>query len=309
MNKDIRGKCIHCGKRTRHKVGEEWVCIFCDMSLDDKVSKDEEDVLHALRGSKLTPAEIKSLLASNKPQRTTGKPYEAKGTKLTIGIFGDTHIGHQCYDARLMTYAAKTFNDRKVDFVIHTGDICEGHYESKREGSVFELTEVGGDAQVKRAVQELSQIKRPLYFITGNHETNTFFKMSGFDIGTIIEEKLKNAHYLGQAKGIIKLPNGQHIEIQHPDGGSSYAISYRSQKIAESLDGGTKPAILLLGHYHKAEYLFYRNIHIFQTGTLQSQTSFMRGKHLSAHKGFFVVEIDVGKDGISRIKPEFFPAY
>ena len=76
----------------------------------------------------------------------------------------------------------------------------------------------------------------------------------------------------------------------HPDGGSSYAISYKSQKIVESLEGGVKPEVLHIGHFHKAEYLFYRNIHVFQNGCLQSQSKFMKGKHLSAHRGFWIIE-------------------
>lgn len=303
-----RGYC-KCGTLTTHCIDGTFVCKECEISLEDKLTPEEQEIICSLKGTKLTPAEIKNLLKTKKEHSTSGRPYEYRGKTITFGVFGDSHIGHNCYDPRLMKYAAKTFNERKVDFVIHTGDICEGHYENKRQGSVFELTEIGGDAQVKRAVEELSQIKRPIYFITGNHETNTFFKLAGFDIGQQIQERLPNSHYLGQGTGKIILSNGQHIEVVHPDGGSSYAISYRSQKIAESLEGGTKPAILLLGHYHKAEYLFYRNIHILQTGTLQSQTPFMRGKHLSAHKGFYIVKAEIGKAGVSSFVPEFIPAY
>lgn len=307
--KDIRGKCNKCGRRTRHKKDDKWLCQFCDVGLEDKLTPKQEEILKLIADSKLTPEEFRNVLKADKPNPVAPQPYEFPGTKVRFGVFGDSHIGHKCYDPKLMKHAIKTFNNEKVDFVIHTGDIVEGHYENKRQGSVFELTHVGGDAQVQYAINQMKGLKRPLYFITGNHETNTFYKISGFDIGQQIEAGLKNAKYLGQAKGRIKLPHRQSIEIQHPDGGSSYAISYRSQKIAESLDGGTKPAILLLGHYHKAEYLFYRNIHIFQTGTLQSQTSFMRGKHLSAHKGFWIIDAEVSKGGISKIKPTFYPAY
>jgi len=205
---------------------------------------------------------------------------------------------------------AKTFNSMNdLEFVIFCGDACEGHYESKRQGSIFELDCIGGDAQVEKVVKEFGQIKKPIYGITGNHETNTFYKMSGFDIGNQLKEKLKNWNYLGQGRGTINLPHKNKIEVLHPDGGSSYAISYKSQKIVESLEGGTKPSLLLIGHFHKAEYLFYRNVHVIQTGCIESQTDFMRNNHLSAHKGFWVVELEVGKNGISKIVPQFYPAY
>jgi len=304
-----RGRCIKCKKLTTHMKGEEFVCKTCSMALEDKLEDSNKEVLSDLKNSHLSPEEIKELLKVKKVNSTSGRPYEFKGKKICFGVFGDSHIGHNCYDPRLMKYAAKTFNERKVDFVVHTGDVCEGHYEGKREGSIFELTDIGGDNQVRRAVKELSQIKRPLYFITGNHETNTFFKMSGFDIGKQIEERLPNAHYLGQGQGKIKLANRQHIEVLHPDGGTAYALSYKPQKIAEAMEGGTKPAILLIGHFHKSEYMDYRNIHIFQTGTLCGQTPFMRGKNLAAMKGFWIVEADVGRYGIASVKSQWFKAY
>jgi len=208
-----------------------------------------------------------------------------------------------------MDYASKIFNNKDIDFVIFAGDLCEGHYENKRQGSIFDLNYIGGDNQLKKAITELSKIKKPIYGITGNHETNTFFKISGFDIGGQVQDKLKNFNYLGQATGTINLPFGKKIEVIHPDGGSSYAISYRIQKIAESLEGGTKPELLIVGHFHKAEYLFYRNIHIIQAGCLESQTDFMRNRHISAHKGFWTVDLEVSKKGISKINPTFYPCY
>lgn len=304
-----RSKCVKCDKLTTHKVRNLYICQRCEMGLEDKFDEKDNEILKIIKKSKLTNDELKSLVSGGKPIINSGKPYEAHGKKITFGVFGDSHIGHQCFDGRLMDYAIDEFNRRKVDFVAHTGDLCEGHYENKRQGSVLELEHIGGDAQIKEAVKHLKRLKVPLYFITGNHETNTFYKMVGFDIGKQIEEKVPNAHYLGVQHGEIKLDYNKKIQLIHPDSGSAYAISYKTQKIAESLEGGTKPDILLVGHFHKAEYLFYRNIHILQTGTLESQTPFMKNNHLSAHKGFYIVTAEVTKEGISRITPEFIPAY
>jgi DNA polymerase II small subunit/DNA polymerase delta subunit B len=55
--------------------------------------------------------------------------------------------------------------------------------------------------------------------------------------------------------------------------------------------------------------MYYRNVHSILTGTFQSQTDFMRGKHLSAHKGYYVIDLEVGKNGVSKISPTFFPSY
>jgi len=87
--------------------------------------------------------------------------------------------------------------------------------------------------------------------------------------------------------------------------------SYKPQKYVESLPGGRKPHVLLMGHFHKAEYMpVYRNVATFQVGTLQSQTPhFMRPKGLQAHLGFWIIEVRTTKDGLARVGGSFVPFY
>lgn len=273
-----------------------------------KVAKD-------LEKRKLTPQEIKGVISSlEKGNPNVQKNYSIGKSSAKFGVIGDTHFGNNAYDAGLMKLAAKEFTKQGVDFVIHTGDICDGVYYSHRPTQIYESSVLGGDAQMKLAVKELSQIKQPLYFITGNHEYNTFMRSSGIELGFHIEKMLKEqgnkAYFLGNAEGDIKLKNGAVVRALHPDGGTAYAISYKSQKIVESFEGGKKPNVLLIGHFHKAEYIFYRNVHTFQTGTFEGQTKFMKGKGIPAHKGFWIVDVK-GKSGgqVDSITPTFYPAY
>lgn len=269
-------------------------------------SKQEKEILKALRESNLTDSEIKAMLKSKKP--ATSKVYRLGGRDVYYGVISDSHIGNKAYDSPLADLAAKTFNKEKVDFVLHGGDICDGLY-TNRPGHVFELDQIGADDQVERAIEELDKIKRPIFAITGNHTWNTFFKNAGYDIGRRLEERVSNLTYLGNAEGTVELSKGVRIQLLHPDGGTAYAISYRPQKIIESLDGGSKPSIMHIGHFHKAEYIFYRNVHTFQNGTLCSQTPFMKGKNLAAHKGFWLVRAKINKMGVTQIEPKFVPAY
>ena len=74
--------------------------------------------------------------------------------------------------------------------------------------------------------------------------------------------------------------------------------------------GGEKPNILAVGHYHKAEYFMYRNVHCFQTGAFQAQTPFMRGKGIAAAMGGWIVEAYVDKQGyITNLRSEWIPYY
>lgn len=273
---------------------------------DTERERKMKEIQKRIEQSSLSMKEIEALLKS--PKKRISKTIDLGGKDVYYGVISDTHIGHKCYDSDLMKTASKVFNKEKVDFVLHGGDICEGFY-THRPGHVFELDQIGGDDQVEKAVEELSQIKSPIFAITGNHTWNTFYKNAGIDIGKSLEEKIKNLTYLGNAEGNIDLAYGKTIQLLHPDGGTAYAISYRPQKIVESISGGKKPEILHIGHFHKAEYLFYRNVHTFQNGTLCAQTPFMKGKSIPAHLGFWLIKLKVNKKGISEITPKFFPAY
>jgi hypothetical protein len=82
------------------------------------------------------------------------------------------------------------------------------------------------------------------------------------------------------------------LRVVHPGGGSSYAISYRPQKIIESYEGGEKPSVALYGHYHKLDAGNIRNVWFGQTGCSQDQTPFMRKKSIEAHVGGLIIELE-----------------
>jgi hypothetical protein len=113
-----------------------------------------------------------------------------------------------------------------------------------------------------------------------------------------------------QARIAFATPEGRfEIMLLHPDGGSAYALSYKPQKICESLEGGSKPNLLGVGHFHKAEFIpAYRNIAVFQVGTFEKQTPFMARKGLAAHVGGWIVSVTVGKTS-NVIRGEFVAFY
>ena len=93
------------------------------------------------------------------------------------------------------------------------------------------------------------------------------------------------------------------------DGSNSYALSYRLQKVVESLTGGTKPAILLAGHVHKFCYIFERNVNAISCPCMQSQTPWMRGKKLAAHTGFLILDFDVESGCVCSLSVKLYPFY
>ena len=255
--------------------------------------------------------------ASKRSIKDDNSTYNISGDNIKALVFGDTHIGHKQYDSKLMNTATKVVKSEKVDIILCTGDIADGWYQN-RPASIFEQDAIGFDNQLEKAVKEFSKLGdtgKPIYYITGNHEHNTFVRGAGVEFGKIFQLRLDKKgyenYYMGNGEANIKLETGSKIKLLHPDGGTAYAISYKSQKIIESLQGtGEKlPDVTLIGHFHKSEYIPYQGVHTLQTGTFCGQTKFMRGKGIPAHKGFWVIDIFSNKKGkVDKIIPQYYPA-
>jgi hypothetical protein len=116
--------------------------------------------------------------------------------------------------------------------------------------------------------------------------------------------------YMERDIELIQEAGSSILRIIHAGGGSSYATSYTSQKYAETLQGGEKPALVIVGHFHKLSYDYPREIHMIQVGCTQDQTPFMRKRRLTAMVGGTIVWIRQARNGIiTSVKPEFFPFY
>lgn len=227
---------------------------------------------------------------------------------ITFGLMGDTQLGSKYAQ---LTHL-KTFYDicasRGIREVYHTGDITDGL--KMRIGHDYELYVNSADGQCDDVVKNYPQIDGiTTYFITGNHDAS-LYKHVGYDIGRAIERDRPDMKYLGRDCAIVNLTPNCTLELRHPWDGTAYALSYKPQKMIEAMESDSKPNILAIGHYHKAEYLFYRNVHAFQTGCFQGQTPFIRGKGISVHLGGWIVSVTVDELGqVLSITPEFIPFY
>ena len=223
-----------------------------------------------------------------------------------IGVFTDTHIGSKYTNSQYIIDALKKFEDEGCEFILHAGDVVEG--VSSRPGHAFECSHYGFDAQYKEAVRIFSQTDLKIYFVEGNH--SAWVKNAvGADMGLHLNNSLPNMHYLGHDMAVMKIGSVDVMLWHGIDGNASYSVSYRVQKIIESLQGGTKPNILICGHTHKSFYLFERNIHAISAGCMQFQSAFMRGKRLSAHTGYWIIEFEERNGEVLSFTQTFYPLY
>lgn len=229
------------------------------------------------------------------------------GKTIRIGCISDTHIGHQMFSKERLFQAFDEFKKAGVDFITHSGDVCEGM--SNRPGHIYELSQLGYDQQREEAINIFSQwTDSDIYAIDGNHD-RWFIKSNGAYVVKDIERRLPNFKFIGHDEGDISLDGRATLKLWHGEDGNSYALSYRIQKIIESLSGGEKPSILLAGHTHKYVKIFERNITAISVGSIEAQTKWMRGKRISAACGFCILEVTIGEHGVSKISDTWFPFY
>lgn len=230
------------------------------------------------------------------------------GRIIRFGLMGDTQINSKYTQLTHLHKLYDFYAQEGIDTVYHTGDLDEG--EQMRKGHQYELYNQGFDDHRDEIIRVYP--KRDgmcTRFIIGNHDAS-LVKLAGADIGRAVASERKDMEYLGPDSAVIQLTDNCTLELRHPGDGTAYALSYKTQKMIEAMSGGEKPNILAVGHYHKMEQLFYRNVHTFQTGTLQAQTPWMRGKQIAAAMGGWVVEVRLNVDGgVERILSEFFPFY
>lgn len=222
--------------------------------------------------------------------------------------FGSTHhLGHYLEDFIDHVYALG------VRVVLCPGDFLDGVYEH----SVWEQDARGFKEQCDAAIRGLPQ--RPgmsFHAICGNHD-ETFAKKSGVDVGATIEQSFRAAgrHDLtfhGERGAYLRLASptckrGLIVELWHPLKGPAYALTYKMQKHVEAYAPGSKPDVLLVGHWHQAAFFTTRGVFAMSCGTFQGGgSSFGKALGGSPTIGGWVIEYAQTEHGTVR---DFSPTW
>jgi predicted phosphodiesterase len=273
------------------------------------VSKPEDVPNKLLKdiGVKFSPKELEAISRGRGLGLVTAPKVDINfdGDRIKFGYITDTHLGGVYYNEAFWEEALEVFDEEKVQFVVHSGDVTDGL--SSRPGHIYELTHIGFEAQKQYGIAQFSKWPGKMYMISGNHD-DWYIKANNAWIVKDIAEALPDGEFLGFGEGDIHV-NNIWIKLFHGEDGSSYATSYRLQKLLESYTGGEKPNILLAGHVHKQGYFFERHVHSVSGGALSTQSRWMRQHRLANHAGFHVIEFVMNDSGVVRFKVEWFPFY
>ena len=234
-------------------------------------------------------------------------------------IFGVTSDNHLCSKyARLdvLNAAYDHFERRGITHVFNAGNWVDSE---ARFNKTELLTAPGMDNQLDYLIDKFP-VRNGIttHFIAGDDHEGWYAQREGIEIGRYLESRATAAgrsdlHYLGYAECDVALKCGSGAAVArvvHPGGGSAYAVSYTDQKRVESYQGGEKPQLEIVGHYHKFNYGFPREVHTVQAGCTCDQSLFMRKKRLQAHVGFVELRIKQDSAGvITRFGVEWFPFF
>ena len=237
------------------------------------------------------------------------------GRIIRFGLTSDEHLCSKYHRDDIREALFDIWELQGITDVYECGNMIDGEARFNK----YDLIVHGMQNQVDYFVENWPQRSGiTTRFITGDDHEGWYVQREGINIGAYIEMCAQRAgrtdlQFLGHMEHdiIIGAKNGNAIlRLMHAGGGSAYATSYSVQKIVESLTGGTKPSVMLVGHYHKAEYSYIRNVHVVQAGCVEDQTPFMRKLKIQAHLGGWTISFKVDDYGnIHEFTPQFHPFY
>lgn len=244
-------------------------------------------------------------------------PKRIKGKRYRFGFTADNHLGSKYARLDVVNALFDRFEKEGIEDVYQAGNILDGMCRFNRFDLLPGCSSLDGQVQylIKNWPARNGITTR---FVVGDDHEGWWTTNDGLNVGKYIENAAEDAgrtdlSYLGYLEADIKIaaPKGETwIRVQHSGGGSAYALSYTSQKSVESFQGGEKPNILLIGHYHKMDLCMPREVFAVQGGCTQDQTPFMRKQKIAAHVGGWVCELEQAEDGhVASFKTEFMRFY
>lgn len=236
------------------------------------------------------------------------KPYR-------FGLVADTHLGSKHCRLDVLNDLYDWFASEGVSIVFHAGNWIEGEARFNRHELVPEAH--GMQAQLDYMVQHYPQRKGiETRYVTGDDHEGWYAQREGVDIGRMLMDTARRAGRkdlinLGYKEAFITLEHPKtrkhaRMLIDHPGGGSAYALSYAAQKRVESAQPGEKPAIWIFGHWHKHGYFVVRGVHCLLVPCTKDLDTFGRKKGLEYHVGGSIIDIHQDAGGaITQLDPKF----
>jgi hypothetical protein len=221
-----------------------------------------------------------------------------KGKHYRYGVTGDNHLGSKYSRLDVLNALFDIWEGQGVKTVLQLGNIIDGDCRLNKH----DLVAHGIEEQTDYLIQNWPQRKGiTTEFVTGHDHEGWWVKSEGINIGQHLQRAAEAAGredlvYVGHMERQIEFKaDGRKniLSMMHAGAGTPYAISYATQKIIESYSGGEKPTLLLVGHFHKFEMGYPREVVVVQPGATQDQTPFLRQKRIQSMIGGVTLDFNM----------------
>lgn len=222
----------------------------------------------------------------------TSEPYR-------FGFIADTHLGSQHERLDVCNELYDWFVEQGVSRVFHCGNWIEGEARFNKHELVPEAH--GMQNQLDYMVEHYpARDGVTTYYVAGDDHEGWYSQREGVDIGRMLQDTAERAGrsdlvYLGYKEAFVTLEHPKtgkraRMLIDHPGGGSAYALSYAAQKRVEAAQSGEKPAIWAFGHWHKHGYFVIRGVHCLLVPCTKDLDTFGRKKGLEYTVGGIICD-------------------
>ena len=117
------------------------------------------------------------------------------------------------------------------------------------------------------------------------------------NIGATIDKLRDDMNYLGSDFAKVWLTPKVDMNLIHPGDGSAYSYSLKAQQRIDKAFGMQKSKILVLGHYHKFDFLYYKDTYGITMPSFQGMTSFFQARNIMSEIGGVFLTVNVNKLG------------
>lgn len=205
-----------------------------------------------------------------------------------ICLVADTHFGNIHNQLHLLNEIYEEAYNRGITTILHGGDLVDGNYPNRPENPRQQFLH-NFDEQANYVIDMYPQIDGiTTYYILASHD-ESHYKNGGATIDNIISKCRPDMVYLGQDFGKF-IMNKVEIDLDHPGGGKSKALSYVAQKRVEILESHHKPKILGIAHFHAAYNMNNRNVEVIMIPCLCGKTQFQQKKGLINDVGAYFLD-------------------
>jgi len=214
-----------------------------------------------------------------------------------MGIVSDMHFGSKhAKPEALAEFYNICYNEYGITTFLNAGDWCDGNGRVYK-GQAYQLRDFGFDAQLGRLAEEYPCIPGCItYGIEGNHD-QSWFIADGIHMMKRVQIERPDLVWMGDYHASL-LINDTRVYMIHPAGGQPYALSYRGQRLLESIEADLVPDMFLIGHLHSFVNFRMRGTEVFQLLSFMGHNDLSRRKGWENQVGGLIVNMKAFANGV-----------